>query len=357
MIYLDANAFYWYLGREKLPMMSSVPKHDVEKFRLFLDSRSDKSIPASAFMEMLVHFRDHPEALQRIILFREEKELKVLNNFHGHCFTPDELTMLHITKDHTVLQQYAYKLLEKKIEIEVNHSYVFLQVVSLIYADYYLKSYDSLPDETKEKVLLYLGRDMSNGLKEDSCLQLTSALKSGYADNNKSQQYLKKKYIELLVQNCVIFQMIIDTVIKFLKDEENLFDVMCKSATDAKNNGFTDDKIMGVIKTAVAEDSAFLKHAENEIPDIFYRKGYSKHQSQYLKTMLEAWPERGQKLIKNDIFDMLCVGVLDKTERNPSLSILVDQNSYLISFDETMMKFIRNDSGNAKLLDRFMITE
>jgi len=72
---------------------------------------------------------------------------------------------------------------------------------------------------------------------------------------------------------------------------------------------------------------------------------------------LEAWLERGQKLIKNDIFDMLCVGVLDKTERNPSLSILVDQNSYLISFDETMMKFIRNDSGNAKLLDRFMITE
>lgn len=338
-------------------MMSSVPKHDVEKFRWFLDSRSDKSIPASAFMEMLVHFRDHPKALKKIISFREEKELKVLNNFHGYCFTPDELTMLHITKENAVLQQYAYMLLEKKIEIEVSHSYVFLQVVSLIYADYYLKSCDSLSDETKERVLLYLGRDMSNGLKEDLCLQLTAALKSGYADNNKSQQYLKKKYIELLVQNCVIIQMIIDTVCKYLDDDENLFDVMCRSAADAKNNGFTDDKIMEVIKTIVAEDPTFLKYAENEISDIFYRKGYSKHQSQYLKTMLEAWLERGQKLIKNDIFDMLCVGVLDNAERNPSLSVLVDQNSYLISFDEAMMKFISNDSGNAKLLDKFMIAK
>lgn len=35
MIYLDANAFYWYLGREKLPMKNSIPKLDVEKLRDF----------------------------------------------------------------------------------------------------------------------------------------------------------------------------------------------------------------------------------------------------------------------------------------------------------------------------------
>lgn len=102
-------------------------------------------------------------------------------------------------------------------------------------------------------------------------------------------------------------------------------------------------------------DSDFLKSAENEISDMFKRKGYSEHQAQYLKMMLQAWLERGKKLVKNDIFDMLCVGVLDKIEYNPKLSILVNQCPYLISFDETMMKFICRDSGNANLIKQFML--
>lgn len=35
MIYLDVNAFYWYFGREKLPMPYSSLKLNVEKFRFF----------------------------------------------------------------------------------------------------------------------------------------------------------------------------------------------------------------------------------------------------------------------------------------------------------------------------------
>lgn len=355
MIYLDANAFYWYLGRENLPMGSSVPKHDVEKLREFLDARSDKSIPASAFIEMIVHFRDHPDAIKKIISFREKKHIVVFNNLREYCFTPDKLTMLQLMQCETMLERYAQKLLDTKIEIEVNHSYVFLQIVSLLYADYYLKSCHLIKSELKEKVLSYLGREISNELREDYYTQFTVALKSGYFDNNKSQQYLKKKYIELLVQNCVIFQMIIDAMAKFQEDEEDLYAVICKSAADARSNGFTDDGIMKIIVNALSVDSVFLKYAENEISNIFLRKGYSKHQAQYIKLMLEAWLERGQKLIKNDIFDMLCVGVLDKIEINPELNILIDQSSYLISFDETMMKFICRDSGNARLINRFML--
>lgn len=357
MIFLDANAFYWYLGREKLFAKPSTPKHDVEALNSFLDARDDKSIPASAFMEMIVHFRDDSDAIMKIIKFREDKGIKVFNNFRDHCFSPDELTVLHMTKDNSVLSQYAYKLLDEKIDVEVKHAYVFLQIVSLLYADYYLKVCRSLNDEAREKILSYLGREMSNELKDDFCAQLTFALRAGYADSNRSQQALKKKYIELLVQNCVIFQMIIDTTVKFLEDEEDLYEVMCKSATDARNNGFTDDGIMQIIKASLNTDSAFLQIAENEIPSIFQRKGYSKHQADYLKSMLKAWLERGQKLIKNDIFDMLCVGALDKTEINSSLHILVDQSSYLISFDETMMKFLCNNAGNVRLLNQFLLPQ
>lgn len=245
--------------------------------------------------------------------------------------------------------------MDKKIDIEVKHAYTFLQIVSLLYADYYLKSCSSLNDETREKILSYLGRDMSNELQDDFCSQLTSAVQSGYADNNRSQQALKKKYIELLVQNCVVFQIIIDTTVKFLENEEDLYAEMCKSATDARSNGFTDDGIMQIIKSTLNTDSAFLQIAEDKIPSIFLRKGYSKHQADYLKSMLKAWLERGQKLIKNDIFDMLCVGALDKIDRNPELNVLVDQSPYLISFDETMMKFLCKNSGNARLIGRFML--
>lgn len=357
MIYLDANAFYWYLGREKLLMEPSVPKHDVEKLRVYLDSRNDKSLPASVFIEMIVHFRDNPEAIKKIISFREEKRIKLLNNFPLCIFTPDELSILHITKDNFALRQYAYNLLKKKIDIEVKHAYVFLQVVSLLYADYYLETCTTLSVETKENVLSYLGRDISSDFQEDHYRQLFSALENGYADSNKSAQYLKKIYIDLLIQNCVIFQMIIDTMVKFIADEKDLFAVMCKSATDARSKDFTNNGIMRIIVDALATDSGFLKFAENKISDIFLKKGYSEHQSQYLKLMLEAWLERGQKLRKNDIFDMLCVGVLDKIEYKPSLCVLIDQSSYLISFDEIMMKFLYSNNGNARLIDKFLLAK
>ena len=110
MIFLDANAFYWYFGREKLFAQPSTPKHDVEKLNGFLDGRTDKRIPASVFMEIIVHFRDDPEKIKKLIRFREEKGITIHNNFRDHCFTPDELTILHLSKANAVLTEYAYKL-------------------------------------------------------------------------------------------------------------------------------------------------------------------------------------------------------------------------------------------------------
>ena len=308
-------------------------------------------------MEIIVHYRDCPDIIKKINLFIKDKDFKIFNNFRGYCFTTDELTVIQLTKCNDVLRQYAYKLLSTKIEIEAKHAYVFLQSVSLLYANYYIKLYPSLNDEISEKLLSYLGIKISNEIKKEFYSQLLLALRNGYADNNKSEQYLKKKYIELLVKNCVIFRMIIDTMVKFLKNEQDLYVAMCKSADYARKKGFTDDEIMKTIVKEFARDSVFLKFSENEISNIFLRHGYSKHQSQYLKYMLEAWLERGKKIIKNDIFDMLCVGALDKIEENIKLPIVVDQSTYLISFDETMMKFIYRDINNAKLIDKFLLPQ
>lgn len=357
MIFLDANAFYWYFGRENLFVKStSIPKHDVKKLNKYLDTIGDKYLPASVFMEIIVHFRDEPDKIMNIIKFLENKSIKIFNNLTDHCFTPDEFTFLYITENNTALAEYAYKLLDKKISIEVKHTYIFLQIVSLLYSDYYLKSNTSLNSETKENILSFLGRGVFIEMYDDLRSQLTASLKIGYK-NNRSQQALKEKYIELLLQNCIISQMIIDATVKLLENENDLYSVMRKSAINARNNGFTDDRIMNTIKSALNIDSAFLRLAEDEISDIFLRKGYTKHQADYFKTMLKAWLERGQKLIKNDIFDMLCVGALDKVVINPAENILIDQNSYLISFDEAMVCFLCNNKGNVRLLNKFLLPQ
>lgn len=355
MLYLDANAFYWYYGRDKLSLPPSVPIIDVENLRNCLEFRTDKSLPASAFMEMIVHFRDDPATIQRIVAFTENKKIRIYNNFQGYCFTTNELTALHLTTEDFLFTQYAYKLLDKKIEIEVQHSYVFLQTVSLMYANYYLKFCAALDNRTRGNVLSFLGRDLSNELKDEYMTQLTDSLRIGYADNNKSQQYLKKKYMELLVQNCVIFRMIIDTMVKYLEGGQNLYAAMCKSALDAQINGFTDGEVMKKIVEALAEDSAFMQEAKTEIPAIFLRKGYSKHQAGYIKVLLEAWLERGQKIRKNDIFDMLYVGSIDKQVTSHSANVLVDQIPYLMSFDKTLLGFICQNDCNRILLNKFLL--
>lgn len=352
MLCLDANAFYWYYGRDKLPLPPSVPKFDVSAMKNFLDARSDKSLAASAYMEMLVHFRDKPNIMREIIKFREQKRIKIYNNLPERVFTPDELSLyMFMTDDALIL--YANKLLETKIEIETKFSYAFMQVVNTLYANYCLDSNCNIQDFAKDNILKLLCRDMSEALREDYYLDLKNSLIDGYNDNNKSQQYLKKKYIELLTQKCVITHMIIQTV-ENVDSEEDLYAFMCNVAVNVKNNGFNETDTMKTISSELDNDSVFLQFAEKEIGNIFKKKGYTLHQSKYIVCMLKAWLERGQKLRKNDIFDMICIASLDKINLEKGENILIDPTTYLITFDDAMVDFIKNTkSNNFKMIDQF----
>lgn len=57
MVFLDANAFYSYMGRKNLGLSESTHVKEKE-LRIYLDSISEKSLPTSVFMEIMVHFRD-----------------------------------------------------------------------------------------------------------------------------------------------------------------------------------------------------------------------------------------------------------------------------------------------------------
>lgn len=67
MLFLDANAFYSYYGRSRLGMSSSPV--DEERLKKHLDSRNDKSIPTSVFIEVVTCFRNNPKLLRELLEF------------------------------------------------------------------------------------------------------------------------------------------------------------------------------------------------------------------------------------------------------------------------------------------------
>lgn len=110
--------------------------------------------------------------------------------------------------------------------------------------------------------------------------------------------------------------------------------------------------IVSVLQTNIK----FLEYAKQRISDMFLKHGYNRYQTDYLKeVMFNAWFDRAQKLKKNDIFDMLCAGCLGYIRPlKQGEVILANTNSYIISFDSTMEKYIhivRPD--NIKLIQKF----
>ena len=104
MYYLDANALYWYYGRDKLNMSSSGV--DAKKLADFLDTHEDKSIPASVLIEVIVHFRKNPTVLSEIISFIQMKKMRIYNNCPYFSFSPEELTVTAILRNGQI-EQYA----------------------------------------------------------------------------------------------------------------------------------------------------------------------------------------------------------------------------------------------------------
>lgn len=352
MIYLDANAYYWYYGRNRLlGLSSSASNVNEEELCTFLDNRRDKSVPASVFMEIITHFRDKPYILSDIMQFRENKGLKIYNNIREYSFTPEELSCYSVMSNDDLIK-YADKILHKKIDIETAFSYVFLNSIWLLYSNYQLDC-SSLDMGTKNNILCFF-KQLEEDNREDYCNQIKDILQKGY-DDDSAAQFLKKKYIELLNQSCLYTHMIIDSINNLNKNTDVL-DVMGNAVKSARAGGLDGNNTMSTISNDLLNDVSFLTYAENKIANIFLKKGYLLHQTRYMKKMLRAWLERGQKLRKNDIFDMLCVGALDKSEIDKKASILVDQSSYIITFDGTMMDFIKEvKPDNEKLINRFLI--
>ena len=77
----------------------------------------------------------------------------------------------------------------------------------------------------------------------------------------------------------------------------------------------------------------------------------------FRNVMFKEWFDDGEKVRKNDIFDMFCIGALDVKDPSyvPS-SVLEDTTTYLITFDKTMRSYIKDvNPYNDKIIEKFCI--
>ncbi len=123
MFFLDANAFYSYIGRCNLGLIESTHVNEA-KLSKYLDSIREKSLPTSVFIEIMVHFRDDSSRLREILEFRLRKGLPLFNNIPDYCISEDEITCIYFMDDFS-LKKYAYKLLDEKIGVESRFAYLF----------------------------------------------------------------------------------------------------------------------------------------------------------------------------------------------------------------------------------------
>ena len=354
MIFLDANAFYSYYGRKKLNL-NSTPV-DEKRLSEYLNQQKKKSLPTSVYIEIITHFRNNPKILKELLKFRYEKNMPIYNNIPRYIVTEDELTCLRYM-DETALGKYAYKLLKKKIEIESEFTLYFLEITKDLYAEYKLKAIDCFSKTNKKSILRFIAQSTNKDYKKMLEDKIQKELLSGY-DENEEKSILKNFYMHELNEACILVNLIINAAIAYIKEQDDIIKYIQIAYKESISNGLdgikNNEKTMPHIVDILTTDMEFLNGAKLEISEMFEKNGYSKMQRKYMRdVMFTSWFERGKKLDKNDIFDMFCVGCLDKVDMTESEKcILADTSSYVLSFDKKMKSFIGTvKPENLKLIE------
>lgn len=338
MIFLDANAFYSYFGRCKLNLSSSPV--DEKRLAEYLDRQNDKSLPTSVFIEIITHFRSNPKILKELLDFRHQKCLPLYNNIPDYVVSVDEITCVSLM-DEIHLTKYADKLLNDKIEIESKFTFVFLEITKNLYTYYKLESTAEFSQSEKDSILNFIGRTEYKEHNELLKEKIRKELKDGY-NENKEQNVLKAFYIQELNEACILTDIIIDGCIACKDEQSDIIDSLQQAYQKTIASGMDGQGgTMPYIVDTLANDPQFLESAKLKISEMFKKGKYTNTQRAYLRDiMFTAWFERGQKLQKNDIFDMFCVGCLDYSEKRKADCNFLDLSSYIITFDKRMKSYL-----------------
>lgn len=356
MIFLDANVFYWYYGRDRLELSTSDDKIDVKKLCQYLDVKKDKAMPTSVFMEIFVHFRSDAQKLISMRNFIIEKGFRLYNNLKEYGVEPEQLDILSLMTSHDIVK-YANGLFNKKVEIESNYAYMFLSVLRELYLYYAMNEYSNFTDENKNSILQYIWVNVWREEK-DPKIRLKSALENGYKVD-KPDQYLKEEYLKLLTEDCYLIKVILSGIDGVKKNEADLVNFIKQQLNEFKQNkNVTHKTVMQHFAIVMSNDRNFLNYATNNISNSCIKVGMPKGQADYIaQQMLPAWLNRAQQIKKNDIFDMFCMNIYgcSYTPENTT-NVLIDTSPYLLTFDTTMKKYIKNNKpNNYSIIEKFYI--
>lgn len=351
MYVLDANALYWYIGVDKLGFTNQSGV-DEGVLCAFLDRQQIHYIPSSVYMEIITHFRRQPDKLRIILEFLRKKNFKIANNTGGYFCTTYEVSNA-LNMNEFELKEYAHRLLQMKISIEVGFILSFAEIVRLLYLEYTLRILHV--NEDKNILLQYLGRELFLQEKDKNKSDFTQALTEGYTNNNELKA-IQDVYIKYLEDSCLFERVFVDVWVANTTGREDLIAELKKSGRKMSAKLSRDNGVMKTVHATVLTDEKFLEEAKSKISQMFMSKQYSKNQAGYLHdVMFSAWFNSAQKLKKNDIFDMLCAGALDLRDPIPPKSVLEDKRTFLITFDQTMRGYLRKiNPYNDTIIERFV---
>lgn len=366
MYFLDTNALYSYIGREKLGFQSGVSV-DTNILNNFLDNRDDKALASSAYIEAMVKFRNKPELAKFINHFMYEKGLRLFNNVQYFGYDTNGFWIVSNLNEHDLRSYTKNTILPNKIDIEIRFSVIFYEIMVLLYlknvidTEYTVCQVHLKPigEFIKEKTIDYV---------QDS---LKAVLEDAYENHEgKEEQILKNAYIDLLEMGCKF----VDVTMKMLCDniDENSFDKKLRQIEKIVNDKYAQMKmnrsqnyLMETIDAIFVKDITFINAVKPAVATMFSQYGkafngkerfaFKEFQLKYLEEeMFTAWMQCNQKLRKNDIFDFLFLGCADYKDNTPSANILIDKSTYLLTFDDRMDKFIeKHKPSNGKIIRRF----
>lgn len=333
MLFLDANAFYYYYGSSKLGQ-NDPPNINITKLRQYCDNFSSKALPSSAYLEIITHFKDSQDILTDIINFIITNKFKIYNNTVTYNVTDSELSELpSIISNEEQLQQYVFKVLIAKKETEVSFSNFFLCEIVTLYTYFKIKQDAILPSDD----ILYALSFVYNKLikhNNDSRAKLHAAFDSGY-EINDPQRVVKKVFVNCVGEICIKVDIMLEWIYESFRqskevDINDIFEKAYSEATKSKSISPEMDKIVKVIKNAQTE----CKSTVEQLSDVFDER-FTQGQKEYLsQVLLPQWLMNGQKFQKNDIFDFFWISCLDYISAIPECT-------QCLTFDTKLRRFIK----------------
>ena len=365
MYFLDTNALYWYIGREKLEVGSDA-KVDWNLLRSFLDNREDKALASSAYVEAMARFRNKPEYASKIHDFMYAKNLRLFNNVQYQTFSSDQISVNHSLKGDQLSHYIKSRILPVKIDIEVRFALGFMMSILLLYAKYRIDGSGKICSNHDYDIEMFIKNEIIEGTEA----KLRIALEEAYNNHEGlEQQFFKEKYIKLLGDGCQLTDTLvellstkgIDTEADDIADVEE--EVRNRYCSMKANN--PDNYLMVNISKELCFRPDFKEEAKKRFSEMYSNKGkafrgkekfaFKDIQVEYLaEEMYTSWIDNSQKFRKNDIFDFFFLGCAEYKDDRLADNILIDTSTYLLSFDRKLDRYIeRKRPANGKVLRKF----